>query len=875
MSETSLLRTLRSIESLPKQDEQSLGDALSVLVALNQGKQRDADVMWVRRELTKVRSSESYDLIKRTYFLRGAYNFDDYMIGTEWNRAPNARFWLPRRKVLEGKHHIATKIQSFLDNPASQMFSLSTPPGAGKALTNDTMILTRNGWKRHGDLKVGDMVIGRDGKFHAVLRVFPKVMCDRRVWFSDKTYIDCHARHEWVIHNRGSHSEQIREVIDFPALDTGTPGKRGHRYTIQLVSHEPVAGEEKKLPVSPYTLGAWLGDGTNVAPNITIDGKDGAIKDAIVADGYPVRKLYIHRDFGTYRYTFDGLRPALRTIGMCVSHRNTVKHIPEEYMTASYEQRMELLAGLIDTDGSLADETKYRFSTINPTLRDNVVALVSTFGWRCCVITAEPKVSTSGIVGRSEVYIVQFCPDAYVPCRLKRKQMKRFGLQRKIAITKVEQIAPKEGNCIEVEGGTYLAGERLHVTHNSTLIKFLLSYISGRDPQLANMYVSFSDGMIKMMLDSLVSMLTDSDEYNHNSIFPNCGKPTLSAEYKTISYRKKGDFPTLGLVSLGGSVTGRTRANNFMIADDLVKNAEEARSPERLQKLWDDFNATITTRQIGDSCRMIMLGTIWSAHDPISRMRALYGDDPRYTFVAIPVWDENEVSNFEYEHPDRYTHDKIAQIRDRLDSTDFECLYMQHGVEREGLAFAYDSLRYYNGELPDGEPDNIYFYVDVAYGGGDSLSMPIAYQYGEDVYIHDVVFSKATKDKTQPRIVGKILQHKCRRGGFEANNGGDQFGNTVNTMLRDAGYHCNITSKKSSTAASKLSRIEQFVPEIKNFYFLDSYHRSTDYQKFMREVTGFSFTTKNLHDDAPDSLAGLCDLIYHGTRYASVGVRIF
>lgn len=349
----------------------------------------------------------------------------------------------------------------------------------------------------------------------------------------------------------------------------------------------------------------------------------------------------------------------------------------------------------------------------------------------------------------------------------------------------------------------------------------------GRDPKSANMYISYSDGMTKMLLDSERSMLTDTAEYCFHEIFPGLGEPAISAEYKTISYRRAGDFPTLGLVSMSETVTGRTRANTFLTTDDLVKNKEEARSPERLDKLYSDYTATLTTRMIGDNVKQIMLGTRWSSYDPIGRMEADHGDDPRYRFIVIPVWDENEVSNFEYEHPDRYTTEKIRYIKATIDSGDFECLFMQHGIEQEGLAFPHDGLKYYNGVLPDGEPDNIVFVNGVAWGGGDSLSMPIAYVFGQDVYVHDWVFDRRDKTCTKPRVV------------------------------------------------AKLTRIEQHAPTIRNFYFRSDKCRDDDYRKAMNEMTGFSFTIKNVHDDAADSMAMLADYLSNGIKTVSVGKRPF
>ena len=466
--------------------------------------------------------------------------------------------------------------------------------------------------------------------------------------------------------------------------------------------------------------------------------------------------------------------------------------------------------------------------------------------------------------------------DFMIAMEWNREPQARFWLPRRKVLEGKHGIATKIQNFMDDPEALFLGFSQPPGTGKTTIIKFLLAYIIGQEPRSANMYISYSDGMTKMLLDSVKSMLTDVNEYCFHEIFPGLGEPACSAEYKTISYRRAGDFPTLGLVSLSGSVTGRTRANRFLVTDDLVKNKEEARSPERLEKLYSDYTATLTTRMIGDNVKQIMLGTRWSSYDPLGRMQDAHEGDPRYTFISIPVWDENEVSNFEYEHPDRYTTEKIRDIKNTIDSADFECLFMQHGIEKEGLAFASDSLRYYNGVLPDGEPDNICFVNDVAWGGGDSLSMPIGYVYGEDVYVHDWIFDRRDKSVTKPRVVAKILQHKVKMGETEANNGGEEYSDDVHRILRqEYGYSINMSHKKAPTNMAKLTRIEQHAPTIRNFYFRDSSCRDDDYRKAMNELTGFSFTSKNLHDDAADSMAMLAGYVFGRNRYVTVAKRPF
>ena len=481
------------------------------------------------------------------------------------------------------------------------------------------------------------------------------------------------------------------------------------------------------------------------------------------------------------------------------------------------------------------------------------------------------------LIRQTYVFAGQYSFDDFmVAMEWNREPKARFWLPRRKVLEGKHKIATQIQEFIDDPAALFLGFSQPPGTGKTTIIKFLLAYIIGRDPKSANMYISYSDGMTKMMLDSVKSMLTDTAEYAFHEIFPGLGEPAVSAEYKTVSYRRAGDFPTLGLVSLGGSVTGRTRANTFLVTDDLVKNKEEARSPERLEKLYGDYTATLTTRMIGDNVKQIMLGTRWSAYDPLGRMEADHEGDPRYRFIAIPVWDENEESNFEYEHPDRYTTEKIRDIKNTIDSADFECLFMQHGIEKEGLAFAADSLKYYNGVLPDGEPDNIVFVNDVAWGGGDSLSMPVAYVYGQDVYVHDWVFDKRDKSCTKPRVVAKILQHKVKMGRTEANNGGDEYSDDVYRILRqEHGYSINMSHKKAPTNMAKLTRIEQHAPTIRDFYFRADGCRDDDYRRAMNELTGFSFTSKNLHDDAPDSMAMLADYLGNGIKSVTVAKRLF
>lgn len=114
-------------------DYEKLHDLFDMVSLCEDKDERREWLLYVRSEARKLRSSDAYDLIYRTYLLGGRDSFDDYMSACEFYREPQARFWWPRRKVLEGKHKIATQIQEFIDDPDALYLGFSMPPGTGKS----------------------------------------------------------------------------------------------------------------------------------------------------------------------------------------------------------------------------------------------------------------------------------------------------------------------------------------------------------------------------------------------------------------------------------------------------------------------------------------------------------------------------------------------------------------------------------------------------------------------------------------------------------------------------------------------------------------------------------------------------------------------
>lgn len=399
----------------------------------------------------------------------------------------------------------------------------------------------------------------------------------------------------------------------------------------------------------------------------------------------------------------------------------------------------------------------------------------------------------------------------------------------------------------------------------STLCIFFMTWLMGKRPDVASVMSGHSDKLTDGFYREVLTILTDNETYLWADVFPTVRLVENSAKNETIDLNRRKRFPTFTARSIGGTLTGAVEIGEggCLYVDDLVEDLEESLNPNRLQTKYDAYLNQLKDRK-KEGAIELMVGTRWNVLDPLGRIQDQYKDNPRYRFRVIPALNEKGESNFVYDHGVGFTTDYYVDMKASIDDATWCAKYMGRPYVREGLLFPPDELRYYNGVLPDGDPYKVAV-CDVAWGGGDSLSMPFAYVYGSDVYIHDVVFNRGDKTVTQPVVVGRTKQHMPHKERFEANNGGGEYADSIDQQLRNDGIHVNITARKAPTNQSKVGRIIQFSPDIKRFYFRDEKSRTAEYQAFMNELCMFSQAGKNQHDDAPDSLAMLADELYHGT----------
>lgn len=398
----------------------------------------------------------------------------------------------------------------------------------------------------------------------------------------------------------------------------------------------------------------------------------------------------------------------------------------------------------------------------------------------------------------------------------------------------------------------------------STLCIMFMTWIMGKNPDVANVMSGHSDKLTDGFYREILSIITDPNTYLWQEVFPDVKMVDNSAKNETIDLNRKKRFPTITCRSIGGTLTGAVEIGEggVLYSDDLIEDLEESLNPDRLQAKYDAYLNQLKDRK-KDNALELMVGTRWNVLDPLGRIQDQYEDDPMYRFRVISALDEKDESNFNYDFGVGFSTEYYHDMRESIDDATWWAKYMGQPYVREGLLFPQAELNYYNGTLPDGTPDRILSVIDVAWGGGDSLSMPIGYVFGDDCYIHDVVFNKGDKTVTRPLVVGKIKRHLPHQVQVEANNGGAEYCEDVDELLLKDNIHINMSFRKAPNTISKLARIIQVAPEIKKLYFLDNKHSDTEYKAFMRELTSFVMTGKNKHDDAPDSLAMLVNLMFN------------
>ena len=407
----------------------------------------------------------------------------------------------------------------------------------------------------------------------------------------------------------------------------------------------------------------------------------------------------------------------------------------------------------------------------------------------------------------------------------------------------------------------------------STLEDFFLSLVGGWFPNDFNLSSAHSSILTRSLYDGVLEIINDPVEYAWHELFPTIKIQGTNAKETTVNLERNGRFKTWTFRSIDGSLTGATRCNRFLTADDLVSGIEEALNKARLETLWTKVTNDLRSRRL-DGCKEFYIATRWSVHDPIGKLQQLYAGNPRARFIAIPALNEDGESNFQFA-VNGFSTKYFLDMKETMDEISFNCLFQQKPVEREGLLLPPDELRrfYLNKDqvpekqneftiMPTRDPDAIWGVCDTKDKGTDYESLPIAYQFGEDFYIPDVVFDDNTDYATLDRKTADILiRHQPHKVRFESNQAGGRIADNIEKMIKGK---CRTIIDTKYTTANKETKILVNSDWIKKHcLFLEPalYKPKSDYGLFMGNVTTYTTKAKMPHDDGIDSLAMLAEYV--------------
>lgn len=347
------------------------------------------------------------------------------------------------------------------------------PTGTGKSQPVDEPVLTPHGWRKIGELAPGDAVIGSSGLRTEVLSVYPQgVRPTVVVTFSDGSTVRCDQDHLWTVQTRYMKHDAKRRAQP-AAWKTVTAKSLANGQTWYIPVVQPVNyAVAPHLPIDPYTLGVLLGDGGLSGRGVRLHTHPDVAALLTVPEGHRVVKFLDDGPIAHYRLVSDvGSSPnlilnALRQMGL---HGHTAhgKFIPDAYLRATPHQRLSILQGLMDTDGSPTGNGS-DYTSVSRELIDGVAELVRSLGGHCKINQKQTSWAYKGVKNFSTAWRAYITlPRSMALFRVDRKASRLIGAKQFDPVKRIVSVTPGpdlECVCIKVD-----SPDRLYVTNGYAL----------------------------------------------------------------------------------------------------------------------------------------------------------------------------------------------------------------------------------------------------------------------------------------------------------------------------------------------------------------------------------------------------------------------
>lgn len=748
------------------------------------------------------------------------------------------------------------------------------PRGYAKAQPLDCKVLTPKGWNTIGALREGDLVIGWDGKPTRVTRLHPiSRMGVFEIETRDGRRTRCNEEHLWSVYCP-SNWENKRRVISLkemlanyraPRVDK-RDGRKSFECRYFLPTHAPVELESKKLPIDPYMLGVWLGDGTSENGGIT----------SIEADAqyYATRfPLPLHKQGAKYRYNIVGLKPMLRQLGLLKN-----KHIPEEYLFGSIEQRLAILRGLLDTDGSVSSSSYGRiaeFSNQNERLTQGVAHLARSLGGRATISRGVNRQH-----GREIPYakVLLHMPDGCNPFSLPRKADRwRPARSMRVAITSIKRVAEQDCRCITVENpdGLYVTDDFI-VTHNSTWEKIDTIHDIVYLIEDVILYIAASKGDAMPHVESIKAELENNEllQAIYGYLVPANNAPSRKWTSTHIETANGVNLVARGR-NKGRGVNIKNKRPTKIIVDD-AEDDEMVRNPDRRAQFHDWLYNVIFPSLDAERGFIKMIGT--NIHE-MCEVNAFYKKHGGIFRRAM----ENGKSIW----PSRFTEQKIEEIKRKIGTRAFNREYMNNPTSDDEAKIRREWIE--KGYYVMLDPQFTYeavIYIDPQAGlsqKADEYALSCVYRQkgGMHRYVVEQMAGRISQMDQAREVVRMWLRHKriTRLVGVEKvlNQTAvyqtllDWKAKKINLNPPDAvqgdpdwidesDRNMPLTAH-SPNGKDKVARLEMFEPDFER----GEIHLRQEMEELAHQLM-FTVGSGKEHDDRADSLVGALELVGRETK---------
>lgn len=443
-------------------------------------------------------------------------------------------------------------------------------PGTGKLepISRKVPSPTKQGWTYMGDLKAGDYVFGSDGKPIRVTGVFPQGEQDiYKIIFNDGRYALCGLDHLWTVTIPWSSKPRTlttREILEdykyfVPHIErdnmrTGSNREPWHyKYRVQLLS-SPVEYEESPLPIHPYVLGAFIGNGCcTLHPLSLSSGNDFVPNKVAELCGFTTKK---RKDCYTYEFYKDGkkihTKDFFKDIPEMIGSYSRDKIIPSNYMYNSVQVRMELLRGLMDTDGSIDSDNwvryNVRYSSCSKKLLEQIQELIWGLGFSANISQdSRTEKYVNGYHGMLDIRVPQkFKQELFTHPRKLYIAQKAASIPDRqqpfkyLIIKDIKLVKREESQCISVDAPDQLyLTEQFIVTHNTFMTCYsairvgLRTLIIVPTTSIKNQWADTLTGMFGVDPSRVINVKKPSDFFNVKADFVVVSQASLAAINKT------------------------------------------------------------------------------------------------------------------------------------------------------------------------------------------------------------------------------------------------------------------------------------------------------------------------------------------------------